>query len=56
MKQIGGKGVSNWIAVGVAVIAVGFIGIMLVVNTHLSRLRRDLLELRAYLISTLSNH
>lgn len=51
-----GKGfLMNWIAVGVCVIAAGFVGLLLLLNMHLNRLRRDLLELRAYLISTLGD-
>ena len=45
-----------WIAAGVVVIATGFVCLLVLLNMHLTRLRRDLLELRAYLISALSNH
>ncbi len=46
----------NWVAAGVVVIALGFVALILTINMHLNRLRRDFLELRAYLISILGGH
>lgn len=38
---------------GVAVIAIGFVALIWVINGHLTRLRRDFSDLRTYLIAIL---
>ena len=41
------------VGLGVVVIAIGFLALIVVVNSHLTRLRRDFSDLRAYLIAIL---
>ena len=41
------------IGLGVLVIAIGFVALIVVVNAHLTRFRRDFSDLRAYLIAIL---
>lgn len=41
------------VALGVLVIAIGFVALIVVINAHLTRLRRDFSDLRAYLIAIL---
>ena len=41
------------IGLGVLVIALGFVALIWVINSHLSRLRRDFSDLRAYLVAIL---
>lgn len=41
------------VALGVLVIAMGFAALIWVINGHLTRLRRDFADLRAYLIAIL---
>lgn len=55
LRAVKGCEVFNWIAMGVGVIALGFIVLIAVLHMHLTRLRRDFLDLRAYLISILGN-
>lgn len=41
------------VGLGVAVIALGLLALILVINMHLTRLRRDFSDLRTYLIAIL---
>ena len=41
------------VGLGVFVIALGFLALILVINTHLTRFRRDFADLRTYLIAIL---
>jgi len=41
------------VGLGVLVIAIGFLALIWVINTHLVRLRRDFADLRTYLIAIL---
>jgi hypothetical protein len=46
-------GVATLVGLGVLVIAMGFVALIWVINNHLSRLRRDFSDLRAYLVAIL---
>ena len=53
MAMQGEIGLLALLGLGVLVIALGFIALILVINRHLTRLRQDFADLRAYLIAIL---